>query len=506
MRARYVRPTVVDGTGVESDPGEATRSQAMVWGQELVTEFQQLGAMSSAHRRGLALEKMLERLFQRAHFRVQRNAGVAKPRQTDLLAGYGESRYVIEAKWEKSPVGVNTFDTVRARMERAVPNTVGVIVSISGFTDTVIKQVVEYRGRQPILLIGERELLQAFRAPHSLSRMLRSKWDELAIHGRAHLDEEPRRAVRQRPVTDLPAAGSSLLGTDLEPLPYVASRDTFAELAFVPELPDVDWVAAGGSGVSLDLPVRQLDEGGLIDLVHTLSSMGWTTSDPSWSIRQATTAWHGRGAREFVDAVTSWRKRYRGLDKNDVHHTEQVTYFDTCEGGGFYTLSADISSDRSRVVYRSNVSFQLAGIPVDTQPLRHLVEEYDATVSSFFRPLSERAVTREVLPVRSPLEHVGYVVSSEDFGDLADDGQVGTPGDSVADKWVTGIVARNPYYSPDRDAAPDGWPGEATSSELLICALRSHHPLAKIPDSYVLDSWEVARTSDAAVLRLVADW
>ncbi|MFJ9961239.1 restriction endonuclease [Streptomyces avermitilis] len=478
----------------------------MGWESSFVSEFERLQVSSNPHLRGRQLEDLLERLFQSAHFRVQRDAGAAHPRQTDLVVGYDDTWYVVEAKWEKGPVGVDTFDGVRARMERAVPGSIGVIISVAGFTDTVLPQVVEFRGRQPVLLIGERELLQVFHAPESLANLLKKKRDELIVHGRAHLDKNTTRTAERRPVNDLPAASLTLLGGDLEPLPYITAKDGFAELVFVHELPDVDWVIAGGNGVTVDLPVRRLDENGLVDLVHTLNAMGWTTAEPSWSIRQATTAWHGTGAREFVNALTGRKKRYDGLEK--AHHTEHVTYFDTCAGGGFYTLTADVSSDPSRIVLRCNISFHLVGIPVDMAPLRHLFERYDAMATGFFRPLTGRAVTRRHLEDHEPLEAIGYLVSCDGIPSIswASRSEGTTEGAEISEKWVTGIVARNPYYRPERGTTPEGWPAAAESSEFIICALRSHHPLGEKHECYSLISWELARTSDAQVFRLVADW
>ncbi len=46
----------------------------------------------------------------------------------------------------------------------------------------------------------------------------------------------------------------------------------------------------------------------------------------------------------------------------------------------------------------------------------------------------------------------------------------------------------------------------ATESELIICSLRSWHPLSKLKKTYRLWSWESAWTSDALVMQPVADW
>jgi hypothetical protein len=301
----------------------------MSWGSVLSAEVKRLGSSPDAHQRGRKLEELLERLFQQAHFRVQRNAGIARPRQTDLAASYGDLSYLIEAKWLNTPADVDVFDAVRSRLERAASASVlGVIISVSGFTKSVVEEVVNCRGRQPVLLLGEEELTQALRSPESLVNVLRVKRNELVTHGRVHLAAEAKPRRRRRPSGDLPASDLTLLDADLKPMPYIAAKGDFADLVFTQELPDVDWVPAGGSGVCVDLPIGAFDESGLADLLYALNSMGWTTLRPRWNIQQSNMNWHGVGAREFLDTLRAWKKRYKGLD---VHHTEQVTYFDVCE-------------------------------------------------------------------------------------------------------------------------------------------------------------------------------
>jgi hypothetical protein len=120
--------------------GEVKRVRA--GGASLLADFKQLGALPSAHERGYQLEVLLEQLFRRAHFRIDRNASVAKPRQTDLVARYGNTWYLIEAKWHNEPANINVFDSVRSRMERAASSAViGVIISVNGFTDSAVKDL-----------------------------------------------------------------------------------------------------------------------------------------------------------------------------------------------------------------------------------------------------------------------------------------------------------------------------------------------------------------------------
>ncbi|AEN08004.1 MULTISPECIES: restriction endonuclease [unclassified Streptomyces] len=475
--------------------GEGKRVRA--GGSSLLAEFTRLGALPSAHRRGYQLEVLLEQLFRRAHFRVDRNASVAKPRQTDLVARYGDTWYLIEAKWHNEPADINVFDAVRSRMERAASSAViGVIISVNGFTDSAVDDLRARRDRGTILLLGEEELTQVLSTPRSLVNLLQVKREELITHGRVHLAAAPKPRRQRRPATSLPAAEARLLGLDQQPLPYITSGGGFGEFVFVPELPDVDWAFGSGSGVSLDVPVRPYNEDGIVELLYALDSMGWTTAAPQWNIQQSSANWHGTGAQEFVETLRAWKNREDAL--KSAHHTEQVTYFDTCQGGGFYTLTASIANYRSRAVYDCRLSFQLPGVPVDLQPIRHLFEQFDAATFSYFRPLNSPAVVRHHPEQTVPLEAVGYIVSPSG-PDLPDC-------DGAPEEWVTGLAVRNPHRDENGRSAPDAWPGRVAESELLICALRSHHPLHEPKRAYRLCSWEYARTSDALALRPVADW
>ncbi|MDH6222906.1 hypothetical protein [Streptomyces pseudovenezuelae] len=73
----------------------------------LSADFERLRAVTNAYHRGRKFEQLLERLFQQAHLRVDRDAGIAAPRQTDLVARYGDVWYLIEAKWQNAPADVD---------------------------------------------------------------------------------------------------------------------------------------------------------------------------------------------------------------------------------------------------------------------------------------------------------------------------------------------------------------------------------------------------------------
>lgn len=457
----------------------------------LVDRYKQLKASADPHGRGRALEHLLVDVFREAHFRVEHNPEAARPRQTDLFATYGSDRFLIEAKWEQQPADVSHIDDVRNRLRRTEGSVIGVVFGVVGYRPTAVEEVLADRGRS-ILLFGEPELLRVLERPEELVRLLRKKREELVVHARVHLEEEkPPKPGPARPLSDVPGTDVRLLDLDHQELPYLATGGEFGQFVYVQDLPDIDWVPASGNGVSLDMSVYPHTAEGIVDVLHELHRMGWVSERPRWSIQQSKKNWHGIGARSFVTALREWKQRTKGMP--DEHHSEELAYYDICTGG-YLSLTAGIAHHKSRIVYSCHLSFQLVGAPLDVNPFLHLHDAFGIAEPSYFRPRAEPSVSRhwgrDV--EAAPLEVAGYLVTAQDFG-------------GEQENWVTGIVAKNPYRYRD-ETNPDGWPEFVDQSELLVCDLRSHHPLDEPRSGYQLFNWEVARTSNALIARVVADW
>jgi len=141
----------------------------------------------------------------------------------------------------------------------------------------------------------------------------------------------------------------------------------------------------------------------------------------------------------------------------------------------------------------------MSGIPIDPGPLRHLFGVFEVDGDAFYRPRNHASVSRYLLPPddRSVLDVVGFVVEDNEMGSDSDDRE-----------WAVGLVAKNPFYRQQGSGRsnPEWWPEMADESELVVCALRSWHPMNQPKRTYRLWSCESAWTSDALALRPVADW
>jgi hypothetical protein len=262
-------------------------------------------------------------------------------------------------------------------------------------------------------------------------------------------------------------------------------------------MPDIDWHSTGGWGVTVDIAIPLQDQNDFLSLIQRMAQTGWVSTNGNWSIQQATRNWHGFGTKTLCEALQCWRKRYEGLE---IHHTEELCYFDEIEGG-YYTLSAAISADSRRFVWRAELSFQLIGIPLDIKPLQELCERFGIHEQIHFRPRNDKSVNRSRPPrnaKRRQVAPIAFVVARPDSEMFQDE------------EWVVGIVIDNPFIENEgakRKPWPKWVPDMLRDTEYLICSLRSWHQVDSI-GKYGYEFWdfESSWTSDALLVRALADW
>lgn len=438
---------------------------------------------TSAQARGYALEQLVQRLFERAHFDVTASPRVATPRQTDLLAVRGPARCLVECKWRRRPAHVGDVDAVRARLERTSSNTTGVLISVSGFSGEAMK-IVEGRRDRPLILLTHTDLADACRDPEGLSRLLDARLRTLVDHAR--ISPVTARSRGKRPAAPPPL--NTFWSLDGDPLPEIVGDGHYAPFVYGPALPDVDWVQGGGVGVSLDLRGNVNSQAALLKMLHNLDRLGWSTRNARWSLRQGAREWHGCGAGNFSFTLKDWAARRDSMSRHDKHDIEEFQYVDHCDLG-FYTLAGNVSADARRFVRHTTISFQLSGTPLDTSAYEEL-DRVVGTGQAYFRPMSGPSVTRTHNPRRGGclVAPLAWLVQELEDG-----------------PWVVGLVVQNPLLGKEPEAA--SWlPSVLRDSSVLICDLGSWHPFRTKPKTYWLRSSEEAWTSDVAVVRVVAQY
>ena len=173
-----------------------------------------------------------------------------------------------------------------------------------------------------------------------------------------------------------------------------------------------------------------------------------------FSIDQTTGAWFGRGLEDFVAALTKQRERYDRDKILNPHNTESAKFLCPFNEGVFCLALQPILDGEA--TWRLTADFLTDGIPLDTAVFREIARHFSIDLTN--------AHIAEPRKVKLPLD--GKIEAAEQL--TGDD-----------EKWVTGLIARNPLYdSPELLSDVTERPGlfrDATAYEYAEFDLPHHH-------------------------------
>jgi hypothetical protein len=448
--------------------------------------------------RGRLLEDVLLRLFETAHFDVEKNPGAAAPRQTDLVARYGERVYIVEAKWTSRPAGIADVDGLRARLGRATRGATGLLVSIGGFAAGTAEDVRNHR-HQPLLLMSAGELERLVYGQARLRDLLDRKCDKLAFEGEVLVepdsaawssDPDAPHGARRRGAPRIVDGSGKVL-------PWVRATGTFDVWLPALHLPDPDWRWAGQSGsVYTKATISNRGPASVHRILDELDRVGWLSRGCTWALRQTGANWFGFGAAGLTAALDGWSERYADWG-GTAHHTETLAVVGETDGNGSWLIEADLDAGPARWVTSCDVTAVLEGWPLDPEPLRRLLRAVGAAAPQVLRPFTKTVVATDWLPRDEPavLDVRARIV-------VTDTGPDGTEED-----WVVGVVARHPGLprtAEEIERSP--WRAWTRDNDVLPVAVRSWHRDDFTERTYRLLQAQWTEVSGAVPGVLVCDW
>ncbi|MGK5738130.1 restriction endonuclease [Micromonospora sp. URMC 103] len=139
---------------------------------EIKRDFLDLHTMADKHRRGRRLEGLLHRLFE-IHDMEPRLSYSLASEQIDGSVTFDTDDYLLEAKWWKQPVDRAEADIFAAKISRKGRNTLGIFVSINGFTEGF--RSVLHPGGTPFVTFDGDDLFHVLDSRVDLGELLRRK-------------------------------------------------------------------------------------------------------------------------------------------------------------------------------------------------------------------------------------------------------------------------------------------------------------------------------------------
>jgi hypothetical protein len=447
-------------------------------------ELNELEREKNPGKRARRFELFLLHLLEKESFKVTHNPKTARPRQTDVVAGRDQVFFLIEAKWTKRKTGLADITQVRDRLGRVPRDMFACVFSVAGFSESALEEVCRDKSRE-IYLFNETEMRGIVEGTISFQQLLNEKKEYLRIQGVACLSEASpvpvRFQIRSEP--DVFQVGS-------DHRKWLRSRTEHNDIIFSNE-----YLECSGnfrnSVFSLELHPNVETVQDLKRAFNVLHNLIGISGQGSFSIHQGGEGWFGFGWESFVSAIASQEARYKELNWESYHHSEELAYLDRLENGGLLCLTSRQGTGRT-YLHSTHFEIYFPGIPIDISNVRRLCEAMK-NGEAHLEPIGKNPVEACQSPLRIEVQPSTTIVSNW-HGERA----------------VSGLVVKNPLLggtipSDDKDEFRQFWRLIA-KSEFLFCSLRHWHSVGVLMKTYRLTSIEACWIERFCAFHIVCDW
>lgn len=157
---------------------EAARRKESI--KTLAHRFSTLSSQADHNQRGRNFEPLLRDLF--VLYDLDPRSSFSSPgEQTDGSLVIDGTYMLVEAKWTNGPIHPDEIRNFRAKIEDKLDSTLGLFISMSGFTKEAVHRAAQ--GRRLLILMDGMELAYIFQGLWSFDDLLRRKLREAAETG-----------------------------------------------------------------------------------------------------------------------------------------------------------------------------------------------------------------------------------------------------------------------------------------------------------------------------------
>jgi len=131
---------------------------------------------------------LLNKLFEYSKIITQKSfTRNDKAEQIDGAFKFDGWYYIVECKWREKPADMSQLDVLLAKVNRSGKQTMGLFLSISGWTEKVPETLQKNRDK-PIFLMNGNELEEVLKGQIDLRDLLKRKIKVLNLEAKPFLD------------------------------------------------------------------------------------------------------------------------------------------------------------------------------------------------------------------------------------------------------------------------------------------------------------------------------
>jgi RNA-directed DNA polymerase len=155
--------------------------------EQLLYSYKDFAEMSDHHRRGFLLQDLINELFELFGIQVvesfTRNEGAE---QIDGAFALNGSHFIVECRWRKKLADVRELDGLLGQVIRSGKQTMGVFLSINGWSKNV-PELLKQNPEKSIILINGDDLYKVLSEEINLEDLLKAKLRHLNFKGEPYL-------------------------------------------------------------------------------------------------------------------------------------------------------------------------------------------------------------------------------------------------------------------------------------------------------------------------------
>lgn len=141
--------------------------------------------------RGHKLEDLISEILRTEHWEVDKRAR-SQGQETDIIIHKELDYFFISCKWEKEPTQPKELELMYARALSRKDVKGSIVVSISGFTDNCINEIVRRMETCHVLVFGLDDMTTVLSSKKTFTALIQDKYKEVMLHRRILLDGKIR--------------------------------------------------------------------------------------------------------------------------------------------------------------------------------------------------------------------------------------------------------------------------------------------------------------------------
>lgn len=171
----YITQQFTDSFKISSRGKEAVAD----WKEKkfIIDEYDRISTLKNRQTRGREFQKLIASVLRSQGWEVKESVHTFNE-EIDIILSKNNSFYLVEIEWLKGRSQTKIIQEIIGKLEDR-PETRGIVIAMSGFSEGAIERVIGYRNTRPILLFGRQDIEAVIHQNFTFEKLINEKLSQL---------------------------------------------------------------------------------------------------------------------------------------------------------------------------------------------------------------------------------------------------------------------------------------------------------------------------------------